>query len=649
MFVRFLIWFSASWLLILPTAALAKDLTAEEKAWLNVVDPIITGEERRTFKKKLRNSRKRSEFVSLFWAKRDPDLSDEINTFRRDYLARYDFVMAHYDRGNKRPQSAKGQIFLLLGKPSRIEMRTDFRLTGLDYKNQFIQFQPELWIYDAPGYEFPRKELRIQFVPISSFGEYTALTDQLSWHYIRNLKYKFLVNRDLKRPPARGSGGQSFQDDIDQASSGQGLTGVTHDSATPHSRPSTGITHAPAPQPSAPPSRPVPIPESPKEMAKTTPPAQRQPEPEPAESSPAPEPTGLVQPETVKQPSPKPDTKPVVVQQPTPLVEVPKPEPSEATVSKPVPKQAPPKTVPVAVPQPTPPVAKPKPEPTKPAPQPDVTPAVIPKPDVPTQPLASNFSPEKGNQANLAAHMTFFGRDANQSLLIGRFGVPMAGLDFRFRDDQYETQFVLFYELTDQQGRIYAQDRITNRMAVPQKSTTEKDNVYYAREITMLVPPGRFTLQAQLETPSGQRLAYEKTQLDVQAFTNTATEITPMVLLDPNVPESQSQVQIGGKPYGIHLSSHLKRGERLYPLIEIAGPLNDDSLNSIEFVVLENGEEVTRWGLYPEETTQATQQSLWVHPVLNTKPLEFGDYVLRFEMDQGNGQWMTRDIPFKVQ
>ena len=624
MSIRLLIGFLASFAMASPSPMPAKELSKEEAAWLNLVEPIITSEERRIFRKKLRTPGKRAAFVDLFWAKRDPDLDDGINPFRRNYLARYDYVMANFDRGNKTPKSAKGQIFLLLGKPDRVEMRVDYRLTGMDYTNRFIRFQPELWVYNSVGYEFPRKELRVQFVPVSTFGEFTALTDQLSWHFIRNLKYKFVLHRDLKRAPAGSFGSQNFQSDLDHGNAlGEDDFGNEPANSSMGLKPTTGITQAPksAQAPSPPVKNQAPPQSAPppakKTEAKPTIPKKSPPMTEKKPEIPLPDPAPAVP--KVKPPEPQPE--------PASLDTVPPPESKKSTPSI---EDAPPsepvlvretENPQVHVPNPTPP---------------------------PDNPRGMGFSPGSGNELSVAAELAFFARDPNQSLLLGRLGIPMNSLDFQFNGQQYEAKFVLAYQLSDHHGQTYVQDRFETSMAAPHKNATESQALHYAREITMLVPPGRFTLQVQVEIPSKNLISFNSTTLDVLALTADNTEVTPLVILDPNIAEQDSQIQVGGKPFGLHLSTTVSKGDRLYPLVEIAGPLEEATQNTIEFIVLERGEPITRWALYPEETTRTPQQTLWVHPVFNTKSLETGDYVLRFEMELRSGQKITRDTPFSV-
>ena len=195
-----------------PLLAGGTPLDADEKAWLQKVEHIITPKERKSFRKQLQTKRERQKFMALFWARRDPDLSDDQNPFKREFLARYDFVMAHFEPKRARsPQTPKGKIFLLLGRPDRIEYRIDPMIAGLNYRNAFLNHRPELWVYGEVGHGYRRNQLKIQFVPVNIFGDYSALTDNITWHFLRTLKYKFVLNPDLETAPLEDIEAVDFQ------------------------------------------------------------------------------------------------------------------------------------------------------------------------------------------------------------------------------------------------------------------------------------------------------------------------------------------------------------------------------------------------------------------------------------------------------
>ena len=211
-------------LALLPLSGFSKSkLSKEEKTWLYKVDFIITTEERRIFKKRLSQGYERSKFIDLFWAKRDPDLTDNVNPFKDEYLARYDYVMTHYENGRYNiPKDDRSFIYMLLGKPDTVEPRVDITIMGANWRNKILQHRPELWTYKEMDYGYRRQKLKIQLVPTSSFGDYVAYMDNYSINWLRRVKYKFIVNPDLEvAPPNSGSGSDGFRNvvDLDQESS----------------------------------------------------------------------------------------------------------------------------------------------------------------------------------------------------------------------------------------------------------------------------------------------------------------------------------------------------------------------------------------------------------------------------------------------
>ncbi len=80
---------------------------------------LVTEEERQSFIN-LPNDEQAEEFIDLFWAKRDPDLSTEINEFKFEYDARVELADKEFstekDRGALAPQ---GKVLILLGFPDR--------------------------------------------------------------------------------------------------------------------------------------------------------------------------------------------------------------------------------------------------------------------------------------------------------------------------------------------------------------------------------------------------------------------------------------------------------------------------------------------------------------------------------------------------
>lgn len=184
----------------------------KEKEFLNLVDLIITLEERKVFRKKLTTHRERDQFMELFWAKRDPDLTDNHNPFRTEWMARRDYVITHFkDHEFRQTSINKGELFMLLGPPSDKSHLVDLSLMGPGYRNRYTRFPPELWVYDDPPFDYKRRKLKVQFIATSAFGEYVAITDRLTDHFLRNIKFKFIHHPDLEEAPLNAYASADYQ------------------------------------------------------------------------------------------------------------------------------------------------------------------------------------------------------------------------------------------------------------------------------------------------------------------------------------------------------------------------------------------------------------------------------------------------------
>lgn len=187
-----------------PLIAGKLPLTDDEKTWLKSVELIITPDERKFYKKKCSTHIERREFMDLFWAKRDPDLTDSVNPFKDEYFARMDYVATHYREFEGRPpRTDRGYVYMLLGKPDRVEYRADPLLVGFNYRNPYPQFPAELWIYNELDFGTARRRAVVQMLPKNSFGDYVALVDAQLDRLLRRIKYDFIVNPDLEKAPVQ--------------------------------------------------------------------------------------------------------------------------------------------------------------------------------------------------------------------------------------------------------------------------------------------------------------------------------------------------------------------------------------------------------------------------------------------------------------
>jgi GWxTD domain-containing protein len=106
-------------------AAAAEDkLSKSDKNWMEKeVGPIITASEMATFQQINKDDRKL--FKDLFWMRRDFNPMSPENEFEKDYDTRVKAADQNFKgRGGKGSESDMGQIFILLGAPSRQEKGT---------------------------------------------------------------------------------------------------------------------------------------------------------------------------------------------------------------------------------------------------------------------------------------------------------------------------------------------------------------------------------------------------------------------------------------------------------------------------------------------------------------------------------------------
>ena len=163
-----------------------------------------------------------------------------MNTFRDEYLARYDYVRTHFETGNRKiPQDDRSYIYILLGKPSRVEPRVDVIIMGPRWRNQYLQHQPELWTYDEPDFDYKKSKLKIQMIPTSTFGDYVAITDNFSMNWIRRLKYRFILHPEMETPPIESIDAKNFQGVVDASQEQSSLDDASDDTFEPENQAST--------------------------------------------------------------------------------------------------------------------------------------------------------------------------------------------------------------------------------------------------------------------------------------------------------------------------------------------------------------------------------------------------------------------------
>jgi GWxTD domain-containing protein len=116
-----------------------KDLQKNIDSWpKGPVSLIMTGDEKDVWKK-LKTPEEKMEFIKIFWARRDPILRTRENEFKEEFYSRVDYANQTFVEGSTPGwQTARGQVYIAFGKPSRIDPQT--------YPGSAKPAQ--LWVYD---------------------------------------------------------------------------------------------------------------------------------------------------------------------------------------------------------------------------------------------------------------------------------------------------------------------------------------------------------------------------------------------------------------------------------------------------------------------------------------------------------------------
>ncbi|MDI6697384.1 MAG: GWxTD domain-containing protein [Candidatus Saccharicenans sp.] len=140
-----------------------RELTPDQKDWLEIVTPIITGVEKEVFLK-LKTEQERDRFISLFWKVRDPNPDTNENEFYREYMERVNFADRYFTIGSVKRGclTERGFYYLLLGKPRERQV----------FATQSDIWPLELWFYQGdPKYGLPGYFYLIFYQPEGS-GDY---------------------------------------------------------------------------------------------------------------------------------------------------------------------------------------------------------------------------------------------------------------------------------------------------------------------------------------------------------------------------------------------------------------------------------------------------------------------------------------------
>jgi GWxTD domain-containing protein len=81
---------------------------------------IMTGAEEDIFFH-LPDAASRKDFISDFWARRNPDPTAEVNEFQQEFARRVEYADKHFNEGRKGIDTDRGRIYVYLGPPDRVE------------------------------------------------------------------------------------------------------------------------------------------------------------------------------------------------------------------------------------------------------------------------------------------------------------------------------------------------------------------------------------------------------------------------------------------------------------------------------------------------------------------------------------------------
>jgi GWxTD domain-containing protein len=149
-------------LLLLAAAAAAScsqaprlDLDPDSAAFFDTARLVMTSEEQDIFRH-LPDPAAREEFITDFWAKRDPDPSTPENEFQTEFQARVDYANRRFREGRRGYDTDRGRIYIYLGPPEQTET----------YQRDPSQGPLLVWYY----YTY---ELAVTFVDQRGDGAYT--------------------------------------------------------------------------------------------------------------------------------------------------------------------------------------------------------------------------------------------------------------------------------------------------------------------------------------------------------------------------------------------------------------------------------------------------------------------------------------------
>lgn len=101
-----------------------EEIRQELDHWFESPLKYITLPDEESILKKLKPLEEKIQFVRIFWARREYNPETEINEFREEFYSRVAYANAHFGRREEGWKTARGEIYIVFGPPSRVEMHS---------------------------------------------------------------------------------------------------------------------------------------------------------------------------------------------------------------------------------------------------------------------------------------------------------------------------------------------------------------------------------------------------------------------------------------------------------------------------------------------------------------------------------------------
>ena len=146
-----------------------KELDAQYKQWLNEDVVYIISPEERTAFLQLSTSEEREQFIEQFWLRRNPTPDTLENEAQEEHYRRIAYANDRFASGIPGWKTDRGRIYILMGKPAKIEHgRGEFE------GRKDVLF--EKWIYQyTSGFSL---EAKIYFFDPTETNEFRLTTDE---------------------------------------------------------------------------------------------------------------------------------------------------------------------------------------------------------------------------------------------------------------------------------------------------------------------------------------------------------------------------------------------------------------------------------------------------------------------------------------